>query len=82
MRQIVIDSLRKVLERKRAENIGPSEMVLYNELLIEVGNRIRFELNELHKSGSIRVGNTINDKYIVVTEQEILRQVVVSDLPL
>lgn len=61
----VIDIIRASEEKKASLGIVPS-YIMYRDLLREVEEDLKAELNELYKSGAIEVGPTLNDRYIKI----------------
>jgi hypothetical protein len=59
----VLDTIRRLTEEKRAANRFPTH-VLFIDLQKQVAQQVRDELNALHRDGIIKVGKTVNDKYI------------------
>lgn len=70
MREIVIQSLLNVLDKKRADNVGPSEIVLLNELLLDVGTQVKEILRQLRNEKKIFIGHTVNDRYMKIISED------------
>lgn len=61
--EAVFEELARLQEAKHAANRVP-EHTLYREL----GAHLSAALNSLYKQGRIRVGDTVNDKYIIINQ--------------
>lgn len=61
----IIQILKKIEEQKQKKKIIPSN-VLYNELMDEVNHQVRVELNNLFLEKKIKIGETLNDRYIKI----------------
>ncbi|GEM_PF-2913123 len=65
MQNIIIQLLTEIQRRKQSENIIPDYPLLI-ELQAELKNRLFQELAVMEHNGSIKIGNTLNDKYIMI----------------
>ena len=63
MRNIIIQIIKEIERRKKAERIKPTAPVLA-EVQREIRSMYLKEIEEMEKAGIIKTGNTINDKYI------------------
>lgn len=61
--EAVFEELARLQEAKHAATRVP-EHTLYREL----GAHLSAALNSLYKQGRIRVGDTVNDKYIIINQ--------------
>lgn len=67
----IIEIINKMEQLKKQNNVTPSH-VLFIPLSIECckhgfsKEKLSDELNKLYKAGKVKVGQTINDKYITV----------------
>ncbi|RKE04441.1 hypothetical protein BXY64_1461 [Marinifilum flexuosum] len=67
MKQIVLETLRRIIERKRVANKSPDHAT-YLELKSELAEQRDQALRELWKEQKIKSGNTLNDKFIQLEE--------------
>ena len=67
MKQIVIEALKRIIERKRTANKSPDHAT-YLELKNELAEERDQALRELWKEQRIKSGNTLNDKFIQLEE--------------
>lgn len=65
MQNIIIQILTEIERRKQSENKALTAPLLM-EVHTEVKNRFLHELAEMERTGIIRIGDTINDKYITI----------------
>jgi len=65
MQQTIIQILTDIQSRKTEARKEPTYTLL-NELTAELATRLLLELEAMKRAGIITVGNTINDKYIVL----------------
>ena len=68
LKEVVTKKIEEIHGRKVGK-VEPSIVTLM-ELTREINTDVRKALNSLFKEGKIRVGDTINDKYIVLTSLE------------
>lgn len=65
MQNTIIQILTEIERRKQSENKAPATPLL-TEVQTEVKNQLLQELTEMERAGIIRIGDTINDKYIKI----------------
>lgn len=71
MAEIILKIIKEIEAKKRADNRLPNYALLFDVIqAAKTHNGInpdqtRQSLNELHQSGQIETGDTINDKYII-----------------
>jgi len=60
-----LEAIREILRRNGEERNG-RDWVLFSELreFFEDRTELKKQLNELYKFGAIKVGDTVNDKYV------------------
>ena len=63
MQNIIIQILTDIKRRKQSENKALTNPLLM-DVHTELRNRLLLELVEMEHTGTIKIGNTINDKYI------------------
>lgn len=61
MEELLLEFLKKGTEERKANGTFP-----FNLSRMELNRKIDQSLNSLYKQGKIKVGDTINDKYIEV----------------
>ena len=61
MDELVLQMLTIVQDEKKAAGIGPDVITLGN-----LTNCIKQSLNRLHTAKKVKVGDTMNDKYITI----------------
>lgn len=61
MDDLILQLLNRVKDEKKAAGVGPDLVTLGN-----INNSIKQSLNRLFKAGKIKVGDTMNDKYITI----------------
>lgn len=61
--EIIMSTLDRI-HAEKAGKVDPSHVTML-ELTRAIGEETRKALNELYQQGKIRVGETLNDKYIV-----------------
>lgn len=68
MHNKVIEVLSKITQTKTSKRIHPTHATTL-ELLKEVGNDKEFflELRRMVKSGEVKMGNTLNEKWFILT---------------
>jgi hypothetical protein len=66
----VLATIEKILASKIEHNKMPDDLVTFNELLMDYSNEIKKHLNALHAKKVIKVGNTMNDKYIKLRDSK------------
>lgn len=62
-RQYILDFIRENMERKKKRGLFPTHTTLR-----EIGEEHIEEIRLLEKEGKVKVGDTINDIYIVILE--------------
>lgn len=65
---MLLDHIRKIVERKRLTKQYPPHALFYADLLTAGQDQecLKNELRELARSGMIHIGVTINDYYITL----------------
>ena len=65
---MLLDKIKDIIAMKVAEGIAPTHALVFKNLIRHSSDRkeIEAELRLLETEGKIRIGNTINDRYIVV----------------
>jgi hypothetical protein len=61
MEEILYQLIKDISERKSMEGIAPTHV-----MKIDIDRLVANSLNNLHKQGRIKVGRTINDKWISI----------------
>ena len=63
----ITEIINQIEEDKKARNVFPT-YALFLEIVRIHGNRdeVKDELNKLYKEGKIKIGETVNDKYILI----------------
>lgn len=71
MAEIILKIIKEIEAKKRADNRLPNYALLFDVIQAAkthngiTPDKTRQSLNELHQSGRIETGDTINDKYII-----------------
>lgn len=65
----LIETIRKLTEEKKEKHIYPTH-VMYIDLLKEINSQVNEELNNLYEAGLITVTPTLNDKAIVLINEQ------------
>ena len=63
MKQIVLETLQRLTEEKVKKKIAPTHIV-WVDLRKELGIQITESIKELIKEDKIKVGHTLNDRYL------------------
>lgn len=63
MKEAALEAIKEIVARKEKEGIAPTHATK-----LELQQALFNALNELYQEGKIKVGNTINDKWIVINE--------------
>lgn len=69
MKEKVLETIIRITKEKEDARKFPTH-VMYIELINELGRGINPALRELWKEGRIKAGNTINDKYIQLIQND------------
>jgi hypothetical protein len=68
MQEIIIQIIKDIQSRKQAENRHPVYPVLL-EIMRELDTQFSRELETMERAGTIKIGDTINDKFIKLNIQ-------------
>lgn len=64
---MLLELIINVISEKEAAGIAPAHALVFKDIITKMPadrHRIEKELKELEAAGMIRIGNTINDRYI------------------
>lgn len=61
MEEVLYNLIKHIQERKTNSGVAPAHV-----LKIEIDTEVNKALNNLYKDGKIRIGRTLNDKWISV----------------
>lgn len=65
---VLLEVIRSIIKKKEAARIAPIHVLILGDLGQIVKDRVIFEkeLKELEAKKLIKIGNTINDRYVVI----------------
>lgn len=64
---ILLEVIKSITKEKEAARIAPTHVLILKDLgFLKDRERVQRELKELEAAGLIKIGNTINDRYVVV----------------